>query len=83
MVNVTVLRADENLACEDLLIRHPVLQQLQVDTCILLENNRSVLDRGDCSSIINLSLNQGGSVSRIILSRLNSIRESETANRSK
>lgn len=39
LVNVTYFIADNDLACEDLLIGIFVLQHLQVDSCTLLENS--------------------------------------------
>ena len=42
-----------------------------------------MLDGADCSSVGNPTLNRVGSVTRIIISRLNRMRESETGNGSK
>ena len=83
LANVTFLAADDNLVCEDLLIGLPVSQHLQVDTGTLLENNRSVLDGADCSSVANPTLNRGGSVTRMMICLLYRIQESETRNGSK
>ena len=75
--NVTFPVADDDLAREDLVIGLPVLQNLQVDTRSLLENNRAALDGVDCTDVGNPTILQGGAVSRIMIARLNRIREEE------
>lgn len=78
LVNIKFLVADDDLACEDLLIGRPVLHHLQIDTKTLLELSRKSLDGTDCSNVGRLTLaNRGGYVSRIMVSRLNHIRTEE------
>lgn len=78
LTNVTFLVADAELACEPLIIGLPVIQHLQVDTRTLLENNRDVLDGADCSHIRNTANDsRGGTVSRMMISRLNGERTSD------
>ena len=49
-----------------------------MDTRILLENNRSVLDGADFSHVGNpTTLNRGGNVSRMMIARLNRISNSD------
>ena len=75
LANVTYLVADDDLACEDILIGLPVLRHLQVDTRTLLETNRSALDGIDCSDVGNPSLDErSGRVSRLMICRLNRVR---------
>lgn len=74
LVGVTFVVADDDLACEDMHIGHPVLHHLQVEPKTLLEHNRAVLDGTDCSSVRNNVLNdQGGRVSRIMIACLNRV----------
>ena len=80
LVNVTYLVADGELTCEDLLIGLPVLQHLHVDTRTLLENNRAELDGSDCSNIGHRTMeNRHGTVSRMMIARLNRTREVNSA----
>lgn len=51
LCNISFLVAEDDLACEDMLIGLPVLQHLKVDTKTLLENNRATLDGVDCSKV--------------------------------
>lgn len=72
LANVTFLVADDELACEDLIIGLPVLRHLQVDTRTLLENNRAVLDGADCSDVWNPTrFQRGGTISGMMIARLN------------
>lgn len=78
LMNIKFLVADDELACEELLIGRPVLEHLKVDTNTLLDTNRSVLDGVDCSEIGNpTAAKNGGMVSRIMVSRLNQVQEDE------
>ena len=73
---VTFLVADDDLSCEDLLLGLPVLRHLQVDTRTLLEGRVSRLDCADCSHIGYLTtISRGGSVTRMMIARLNRVRE--------
>jgi len=79
LVNITYLVADDDLACEDLLIGRPVLKTLQIDSETMLERNRAVLDGADCSHVGNpIAHKQGGTVSRLMVARLNRIGNFET-----
>lgn len=72
LINITYLLADDELACEELLIGRPVLKDLQIDSISLLENNRAILDGADCSHVGNpTAANQGGYVQRIMVERCN------------
>ena len=78
MANVTFLVAEDDLACEELIIGLPVLRHLQVDTHTLLKENRPVLDGADCSHVGNpTTLNRGGNVSRMMIARLTRISNSD------
>lgn len=81
LANVSFLVADDELACEELIIGLPVLRHLQVDTRTLLENNRSVLDGSDCSHVGNpTTRSRGGIVSRMMFARMNRVVPEHTAN---
>lgn len=46
--NISFLVADDNLACEDILIGCPVLQHIRIDSKTLLNSNYCALDGTDC-----------------------------------
>lgn len=78
LAHISYLVADDDLACEELLIGLPVIKQLQIDTRTLLETNRAVLHGSDCSHIGNPTANsRGGSLSRLMTARRNSVANSE------
>lgn len=53
LLNICLLVADDNLACENLFIGQPVLHHLRVDTYTLLDNNRFALNSSECSEAGN------------------------------
>lgn len=80
LANVALFVADADLACEPLSIGLPVLQQLEVNTRTMLEKNQAVLDGDDWFHIGNMTTeDQGGTVSRMMIARLNSIGTAEDA----
>ena len=81
-VKITFLVADDGLTDEDLLIELPVLEHLKVDTRTMLERNCRVLDGMDCSQIGNPTrASQGGSVSRLMIARLNGYQSHKSIHR--
>lgn len=76
LIDITNLIADDELACEELLIGLPVQPYLQVDTRSLLENSISSLDGKDCSQIQSIEDN-GGCVLRLMIARLNRVSSQE------
>lgn len=72
VLNVSFLVADDDLACENALIGHPVLEHMKVDTKTLLDENRERLDGIDCGSVGNPTrATTGGYVSRLMGARYN------------
>lgn len=72
LFNISSLVADDDLACEALMIGRQVLQHLRVDTNILLDTNKSALNGADCSDVGNpTSMVTGGYVTRIMVARFN------------
>lgn len=53
-MNVSFLVADEDLACEELLIGRPYFKHLRVHANTLLDEKRSALNGSDCSDVGNL-----------------------------
>lgn len=51
MITITFLAADDEHACDKLIIGRPVLENLHVDTHTLLDIKRSILGGEDCPSI--------------------------------
>lgn len=72
LANVSYLVTNAELAVEDLLLGLPVLQHLRVDTKLLSEERRDLLDGTDCSHIESSST-RGGQVSRRMIARLNGL----------
>eukprot|EP00737_Agarophyton_chilense_P004416 gb/GEZJ01005548.1/.p1 GENE.gb/GEZJ01005548.1/~~gb/GEZJ01005548.1/.p1 ORF type:complete len:277 (+),score=18.39 gb/GEZJ01005548.1/:1081-1911(+) len=69
--NITYLVADNDLACEELLIGRPVLRHLRVDTETLLNNNRFALNGADCLEVGNPTVDSDeGYVSCLMVERL-------------
>lgn len=69
LANITFLVADDDLACEDILIGLPVLENMGIDSCTLLERNRAVIDGTDCAEVGNPSFSaSSGVLDRLILS---------------
>ena len=66
--NISFLVADDELACEELLIGLPVLRHLRIDSQTLLENQRATLDGTDCATVPDI-VPGGGLVSRMMISR--------------
>lgn len=70
LTTITFLVADDDLACEDILIGLPVLEHMEIDSRTMLERNRAVLDGTDCANIGNPSaFGASGVLGRLILSR--------------
>lgn len=70
-VAYVVAVADDELECEDLVLDVTVLRYIQIDTKILIETNRAVLDRVGCSIMSNLTINESlGHVSPTMVVRL-------------
>lgn len=67
LVTITFLVPNEDIAVEDLLIGLPVLQHLGVDTKILPDERRDLLDCADCSfvQVVN-EPKHGGVASRLV-----------------
>lgn len=75
LVNVRFLGADAALAAEELLVELPGFLHLGVDTKILLEEKRDVMDETDCSTLQNATAaSRGGFVSRLMIARLRNAR---------
>ena len=84
LANITFLIADNDLACEDLLIGRPVLRHLRVDTETLLDNNRFALNGADCSDVGNPTANDNeGFISRLTAARAHTTPESFLKNHPK
>ena len=82
MVNITFLVADDGLTDEDLLIGLPVLEHLKLDTRTMLERNCRDLDGMDCSQVGNPTrTSPGGSVSRLMIARLNGYQSHKSIHR--
>ena len=64
--------ADDDLACEDLLIGLPLLQHLGIDSRTMLENNRATLDGTDFSDVETMMHNT--SIGRLMLARIQGVR---------
>lgn len=74
LINITYLVADGDLAVQDLLIGLPVLKHLGVDTKLLLEVRRALLDGPYCSTTRAVGNGtHGGQVSRLMIARLNRV----------
>lgn len=72
--------ADDELACEALLIGRPVLEKLSVDTPKILENNRFAINGADRSTVENTTAKYSGRyVSRILIVRLNGEPSTQTS----
>lgn len=69
LCNISFLVADDDLACEDLLIGLPVLQHLRIDSKTLLENNRATLDGTDCAEVGNPTATHIGRVGHFMVAR--------------
>lgn len=83
LVNVTFLVADADLAAEELLSGHPVLQHLDFDTKTLFEEKRDMLDGIDCSAVPNsTAVSRSGYVSRLTVSHLNNLPSSDGIDKS-
>lgn len=71
LLNVTFLVADDDTACEDLLLGLPVLRHLGIDSRTLLEQKWSSLDGTDCAGIDgHQSSNMIGLLGRLIVARM-------------
>lgn len=68
LLNVTFLVADDETACEDLLLGLPVLRHLGIDSRTLLERQWSSLDGTDCAGITHSS--GAGRLGRLIVARM-------------
>lgn len=69
--NISFLVADANLSCEDVLVGHPVLKHLGIDSRTLLERNRASLDGTDCSTVDHPTVSSAcGSLGRLCIARL-------------
>lgn len=69
LLNVSFLVADNEIACEDLLVGLPVLRHLGTDFRTLLERNWSTLHVTDCASVFQCAA--PGSLGRLMIARLN------------
>lgn len=72
MLNVCFLVADDDLACESVLVGLPLLEHMKVDTKTMLDENRDRLDGIDCGMVGNPT--RGGStgyVGRVMVARYN------------
>ncbi len=70
-MNISFLVVDDELEAESILIGHPVLQHISIDTKTLLDENRGSHDGTDCSLFGNPTIpKKGGFVSRIIVACL-------------
>lgn len=68
--------ADAVLACEDLLIGHPVPRRLNIDSRTFSERNRSALDGSDCASVEHpVKMPSCGSFGRLMIARLQHVSE--------
>lgn len=74
MMNLSFLVAEGELACENIIIGRSVLEHLSIDTAMLLDRNRQLLDDTDCSAVGNPTVLTGAVfVSRVMTARSNSI----------
>lgn len=74
MMNLSFLVAEGELACENIIIGRSVLGHLSIDTAMLLDRNRQLLDDTDCSAVGNPTVLTGAVfVSRVMTARSNSI----------
>lgn len=70
MSEIFYLVADDNMACEPILIGLPVLEHLRIDTSTLLEQQRDSLDDTDFSTVGNPTMSSKACfVSRLMTSR--------------
>lgn len=64
--------ADDELACEDVIIERPVLEHLKSETATLFDHYRASLDGTDCSMVRYPTVPKGGGfVSRVMTARAN------------
>lgn len=71
LLNVSFLVADDETACEDLLVGLPVLRHLGVDTRTLLERRWGELHNTDCAGVDNPSRHHpAGRLGRLMVERL-------------
>lgn len=66
LMDISFLVANDDLACEGLLIGRIVLQQLWVDTNSLLDNNRFAINGADCSEVKLLHLSLLAAMSAVL-----------------
>lgn len=73
--SISYLVFDDDLACEDSLIRLPVLQHLHIDSKTLLEANRRALHCTDCSDVGIPTTNCRGHGRRLIIAKTLKVKE--------
>ena len=73
LLNVSFLVADDDLADEDLLLGHPLLAHLGVDSRSILEHNYQVLHEMDCSTVPSLST-QKSTIGRLMAARIEHVK---------
>lgn len=74
LINVEFLVADDEIACEDVLVGLPILRHLGIDSRTLLERNWSTLTETDCASVVHSTASDScGALGRLMIARLNSV----------
>lgn len=75
LANVTILIAENDLACDDLLIGLPILCHLLVDTRTLLERNHAALAANSSGVGTPAVDNRGGNVGRMMICQLHRVQQ--------
>lgn len=84
LVNIAYFFADDQLTCEDLFIERFVLQHFQIESKIWLENNCALLGVTNRSNVCDPTMShRGGQITRILISRLSLIPNSQVIEGSK
>lgn len=71
---MSFLVADNENACEDLIIGLPVLQHLKIESLTLLDSLRDLMDGTDCKKVGNQTTSSHGSVGRLMVASLQQIK---------
>ena len=73
LVNFSFLICDVELSGEDLLLVHPLLVHLGIDSQTMLEQNHSSLMESDCEAIAHITGKQTSSVCLLLIGRLQQV----------